>query len=378
MRTQADPEPKIDALIRESRVLVTVGAGGVGKTTSAAAIAVRAACQGRRVLCLTVDPAKRLAESLGLREMSTEETTVDTGRFTEAGIECKGSLTVMMLDTKQTFDTLVKRTASSPAAAERIFNNRLYKYLSGSLAGTQEYMAMEKLTTVRHDPRFDLVVLDTPPTANALDFLDAPERLVNALDSAAIRWILSAFSTSGKFSLNLVAKSAQIVLQTVGKITGGRFLEELSKLVVDLSDLFKGFRERALSVQSELRAKDVAFLLVSSAQPMSLKEILYFADRLDEAKLRRAGFIVNRVRTLPSVEVDAMNVGLPREIEGIDRAKISRAWSEENELARADQDSMRVLESKRARGETVYQVPESPVGVSDLKLLVWLGNQLAH
>jgi anion-transporting ArsA/GET3 family ATPase len=160
-------------LINTRRVIVTVGAGGVGKTTTAAALGVAAARAGKRVLCLTIDPAKRLAESLGIAEMRTEAVTVDPARFAAAGVPLKGSLTAMMLDTKRTFDELVIKYSSSKAKAEKLLSNKLYQYVSTSLAGTQEYMAMEKLVAVKDDDRYDLVVLDTPPTANALDFLDA-------------------------------------------------------------------------------------------------------------------------------------------------------------------------------------------------------------
>src|SRR5262245_47247700 len=196
------------SLVETRRVLVTVGAGGVGKTTTAAALGVAAARRGKRVLCLTIDPAKRLAESLGIEAMTTEAVTVDRARFEAAGVPIDGSLTAMMLDTKRTFDELVLKYSSSKEKADKLLSNRLYKYVSTSLAGTQEYMAMEKLVAVKDDPRYDLIILDTPPTANALDFLDAPERLIEALDSATMKWFSDAMQSSGKFSLNLVAKGA--------------------------------------------------------------------------------------------------------------------------------------------------------------------------
>ena len=178
-------------LTNTRRVIVTVGAGGVGKTTTAAALGGAAARAGKRVLCLTIDPAKRLAESLGIAEMRTEAVTVDPARFAAAGVPLKGSLTAMMLDTKRTFDELVLKYSSSKEKAEKLLSNKLYQYVSTSLAGTQEYMAMEKLVAVKDDDRYDLVVLDTPPTANALDFLDAPQRLMEALDSATMKWFVS-------------------------------------------------------------------------------------------------------------------------------------------------------------------------------------------
>ena len=316
-------------LIETRRVIVTVGAGGVGKTTTAAALGVAAARRGKRVLCLTIDPAKRLAESLGISEMRTEAATVDPARFAAAGIALEGSLTAMMLDTKRTFDELVMKYSSSQEKAERLLSNKLYQYVSTSLAGTQEYMAMEKLVAVKNDPRYDLIVLDTPPTANALDFLDAPERLINALDSSAMKWFIQAFESSGKLSLNLLAKSAAVVLRGIGKITGGGFLEAMAEFITELNDLFGGFKQRAKVVQEALRGPDVAFVLVTSPAPMSIKEVLYFSERLASHGMPRGAFVVNRFRlpppraregvTAPEAQ-DAMNA------ESDTPASLSRPW----------------------------------------------------
>src|SRR6185295_19020696 len=189
-------------LLETRRVILCVGCGGVGKTTTAAALGLAAAMSGKRTLCLTIDPARRLAESMGLWRMTTEEQGVDPERLREAGVKITGSLTVMMLDTKSTFDDLIARYASSPLVRDRILENKLYRYISTSLAGTQEYMAMEKLYAIKQDPRWDLIVVDTPPTSNALDFLDAPDRMIDALDSAVLRWLVSALHSSGKLSFN--------------------------------------------------------------------------------------------------------------------------------------------------------------------------------
>ena len=193
------------------RVVVTVGSGGVGKTTTAAALALHAAMSGRRVLCLTIDPARRLANSLGLAEMTVDEQVVPRELFEAHGLALQGQLAAVMLDTKRTFDDLVKRQARSPEAAERILNNKIYQYVAGSLAGTQEYMAMEKLYQVRDDPRYDLIILDTPPTSNALDFLDAPERMVDAIDSPAMRWFIQAFQGAGKLSFGMLGKGGGVL-----------------------------------------------------------------------------------------------------------------------------------------------------------------------
>jgi anion-transporting ArsA/GET3 family ATPase len=371
------------SLVDSRRVLVTVGAGGVGKTTTAAALGVAAARRGRRVLCLTIDPAKRLAESLGIEAMTTEAVTVDRARFEAAGIPIEGSLTAMMLDTKRTFDELVIKYSSSREKAEKLLSNRLYKYVSTSLAGTQEYMAMEKLVAVKNDPRYDLVILDTPPTANALDFLDAPERLMEALDSATMKWFAEAMQSSGKFSLNLVAKGAAAVLRGIGRITGGGFLEAMAEFISELNDLFGGFKERAARVQQTLRADDVAFVLVTSPSPPAIREVLYFAERLEEAKMPRGALVVNRFHMPPRLaeegvsEADAAkgiaDRGLVLEEDAPSR--ILQAHADAVKLAHFDASHVRLLQSNAA-GMPIVRVAELDTDVQDLTLLAQLSDVL--
>ncbi len=286
-------------LLQGKRIVVCAGAGGVGKTTVAAAIALGFATQGKRVLCITIDPAKRLADSLGIGAMNTEEQLVSADLFERAGLSVSGSLTVLMLDTKRTFDDLVARHASSPEARDRIFQNRIYSYVSTSLAGTQSYMAMEKVLLVRQDPRFDLIVLDTPPTSNALDFLDAPERLIEAIDSAAMRWLVQTFEKSGRFSFNLVARGVALVLRGIGRLTGQGFLEHLAEFVAELNELFGGFRERAAAVAKAFRAPDLAYVLVTSPAPAAIDEVSFFAARLREQGMKTDAVVVNRLQPSP-------------------------------------------------------------------------------
>jgi anion-transporting ArsA/GET3 family ATPase len=364
-------------------VLVTAGAGGVGKTTTAAALGVAAARRGKRVLCLTIDPAKRLAESLGIESMKTEAATVDNARFEAVGVTMKGSLTAMMLDTKRTFDELVLKHSSSKDKAERLLSNRLYQYVSTSLAGTQEYMAMEKLVAVKDDPRYDLIVLDTPPTANALDFLDAPERLIEALDSATMRWFVEAFQSSGKFSLNLVAKSAATVLRTIGRITGGGFLEAMAEFIAELNELFGGFKDRAARVQRTLRADDVAFVLVTSPSPPAIKEVLYFAERLEQAQMPRGALVVNRFHLPPPVadegvtEADAAEGIAARQLtlEDDASARLVHAHADAVKLAAMDAMHLRALQAT-APGTPIVRVAELDTDVQDLVLLTELSEVL--
>jgi anion-transporting ArsA/GET3 family ATPase len=290
--------PSLLAVLERHRVVVCVGSGGVGKTTTAAALALYASLSGKNVVCLTIDPAKRLANSLGLDAMTGEEQVVAPDLFAKAGLKLQGSLRAMMLDTKRTFDELVERYASSKERAQRILNNRLYQYISTSLAGTQEYMAMEKLHAVRQDKSYDLIVLDTPPTTNALDFLDAPQRLVNAIDSPAMRWFMQAFSGAGKVGFGLVGRGAGMVMRGLAKFTGGEFLDSVAHFVSDINDLFGGFTERARAVENALRSSDVAFVLVTSPDPLAVREAAFFAGKLQGHGMRQAATVINRVTPL--------------------------------------------------------------------------------
>jgi anion-transporting ArsA/GET3 family ATPase len=364
----------LDQLVMSRRVVIAVGAGGVGKTTTAAALGVAAARRGRRVLCLTIDPARRLAESLGLETMSAEEQLIEPELFEKAGIPITGSLTAMMLDTKRTFDELVVKYSSSPERAQRLLDNKLYKYVSTSLAGTQEYMAMEKLVAVQRDPRFDLVILDTPPTANALDFLDAPERLAEAIDSVAMRWFVQAFESTGKLSLNLLARSAAAVLRGLGKITGGGFLEAMAEFISELNDLFGGFKQRAKMVEDSLRSSDVTFVLVTSPAPMSVQEVLFFSERLEGAGMPRGAFVVNRFHLPPPGATAApttIDVAIAIEAHALvldddAPARILRAHADAVGLAALDALHVGKL-GKRATGSVpIVRVPELASDVHDL------------
>ena len=369
-------------LLDSRKVILCVGSGGVGKTTTTAALGLAAAIRGKRVLCLTIDPAKRLANSLGLSAVSGEAQVVSPARLAEAGVDVPGTLTVMMLDTKRTFDELVHRYASSPAARDRILTNKLYQYVSTSLAGTHEYMAMEKLHAVRSQGEYDLVLLDTPPTANALDFLDAPERLVDALDSAAMRWFLQAFEQSGKLSLNLLAKSAAIVLKGIGKLTGGGFLEQVAAFVTELNDLFGGFKERAREVAAALRAPDVAYVLVTSPSPMAIQEVLFFAERLREQGMPQDAFVVNRVHVAPrttATEADAVRGvtahGLHLDEDGPTR--LITALADEARQAKVDQGHLaKLTEALRGSQARRVDVPALAYDVHDVKTLAEVARVL--
>lgn len=377
----------LGSLLENRRVILCVGCGGVGKTTTTAALGLAAARRGKRVLCLTIDPARRLAQSLGLREMKAEAQQISPELFKQAGIHVPGSMTVMMLDAKSTFDNLVGALAPNREKRDQVLNNVLYKYISTSLAGTQEYMAMEKLYEVKKDPAYDIILLDTPPTDNALDFLDAPERLIGAIDSAATRWFVEAFQQSGKLSLNLLARSAAAILRGIGKLTGGGFLEQVAAFITEVNSLFGGWRKRADAVATALRGPDVAYVLVTTPDPLAIREVLYFAERLRQLRMRRDAFVVNRVNPrvgdLPPEEAIAEALRA-REIPVVDdaAARLRKAAEDEDRLGRQDALHLIALDGALdddpgGGGSLRVDVPAFAYDIHDLERLVQIADVLS-
>jgi len=265
-------------------VIICCGPGGVGKTTTAAALGIAAAQLGRRACVVTIDPARRLADALGLGELSNEPRRIDEGD------RWPGELWALMLDTSSTFDSLVARHAATPEQAQGILSNRLYRNITGALSGTQEYMAMEKLYELHEDDRFDLVVVDTPPSRNALDFLDAPRRLGRFLDNRVFRILM----TPTRAYLRAVSVATQTFLRTVSKVVGADVIADAVAFFRAFEGMEQGFRDRAEKVRALLTAETVAFTLVVSARRDAVAEALFFADRLDESGLSVDLLVVNR------------------------------------------------------------------------------------
>jgi anion-transporting ArsA/GET3 family ATPase len=365
-------------VVGSHRVVVCLGSGGVGKTTTSAAIALRAAMDGKRALCLTIDPARRLANSLGLKELRGQEQQIDGTLFAAQGLQCKGSLSAMMLDMKHTFDELVARYAGSDAQRERILNNRIYQYVSTSLAGTQEYMAMEKLHAVRQDPRFDAIVLDTPPTTNALDFLDAPQKLVGAIDSPVMRWFVEQLGGRGA---GLLGRSAAFVLRGLSRFTGAEFLELVGQFVNDLNALFGGFRQRAEAVYQDLRGPDVAFVIVTSPSPLAVGEALFFSKKLAEYGIQPAAVIVNRVHASlelpPTLDAGEIARLMP---EVADPAalltRMRQAGADQLAIARRDREGVRRLREHIGVDLSYTEVPALDQDVHELRSLSRVGEYL--
>ena len=283
------PAFDVDAVLDTASILVCTGSGGVGKTTTAASLALRAAERGRRTVVLTIDPAKRLAQSMGLHSLDNTPRAVE-------GIDASqgGSLDAMMLDMKRTFDEIVV-THAEPGKAEAILANPFYQALSSSFAGTQEYMAMEKLGQLKATGDYDLVVVDTPPTRSALDFLDAPERLTTFLDGRMIKILLAPAKAGGKAYLKVVTAGFNVFTGVLTKIIGASVLQDVSQFVAALETMFGGFRERAQGTYDLLKAEGTAFVVVAAPERDALREAAYFVERLAEESMPLAGLVVNRV-----------------------------------------------------------------------------------
>ncbi|MFC4109818.1 ArsA family ATPase [Micromonospora zhanjiangensis] len=293
------PHLDVDRILADPgvRIMVCCGAGGVGKTTTAAALALRAAEQhGRRTVVLTIDPARRLAQSLGLTELDNTPRQVKGIDVEDSG----GELHAMMLDMKRTFDDVVL-AHTDPARAAEIFANPFYQAMSSTFAGTQEYMAMEKLGQLHARGEWDLIVVDTPPSRSALDFLDAPARLSRFLDGRMLRLLLAPARTGGRSMFSLVTASFGMFSRVVQKILGAQLLTDLSGFVAALDSMFGGFRQRAEQTYRILQARETAFLLVAAPEPDAVREAAYFAGRLREERMPLAGLVLNRVH-LPVVD----------------------------------------------------------------------------
>src|SRR5467141_4048595 len=291
--------PALDQVLARRRVVCCVGPGGVGKTTTAAALALRAAMAGKRSLVLTIDPARRLANSLGLKALGNRETRIDPAHFAEANLSPRGEMWAMMLDLKRTWDELVRRDARTPQQAEAILNNKIYQMLSTAMAGSLEYMAMEKVYEVYSNGRFDVIVLDTPPTSNALDFLRAPNRILDVLDNNAMRLVLGPVLKAGKVGLRLLAGPSNLVLRTLARFTGRNFLSDLAAFMVAFEGMYEGFKERASKVKELLASPRTGFVLVSSPNPLTTQEALFFHRALEADGIRAAAVVVNRVQRDP-------------------------------------------------------------------------------
>ncbi len=385
----------IDVLL-ERRILICVGSGGVGKTTTAATLALAAARRGKKTLVLTIDPARRLANSLGLAELGHEVQQVNPALVRENAPSQTGELHAMMLDQKRAFDEMVASHAKDPVAVKRILANPVYAQISGSLAGAQEYAAMTKLHEFDSTGQWDLIVVDTPPTAHALDFLDAPRKLGEAIDSPAIDWFRKLQGQGGS-RWSLVGKTGSFVLKRLAKFVGSKFIDDLGVFFTEFNDILGGFRKRAEETFALLRQPRVGFVLVASPEPMAVREALAFHERLLAAGMPFVGFVVNKVhpsRPLPGVTVAQVEqalaaepaiaaLGLAGTTHTMAATSLLAAHGELETLAVADRMAIGQLQSAAGKpghagnaGGLLVQVPLMRDDVHDVTRLVGLERYL--
>ncbi len=357
----ATHEPKqildVDALLDDPHrgIIVCCGSGGVGKTTTSAALALRAAERGRKVVVLTIDPARRLAQSMGIEALDNTPRPVPGVPTDGSG----GSLDAMMLDMKRTFDEVVQSQAS-PEKAEQILSNPFYIAVSSSFAGTQEYMAMEKLGQLDKDARktgrWDLIVVDTPPSRSALDFLDAPERLSSFLDGRFMKLLIAP----ARGPARLMTAGFGMVTNTITKIIGAQVLQDIKAFVAAFDTLFGGFRQRALRTYELLQDRRTAFLVVAAPEPDALREAAYFVERLRAERMPLAGLVVNRANSKPDGDLTAHAA-----MTGVERLRTS---GEDHGLAagllRLHADRLTVVDrEKRLTGRFGTSHPDVPTAV---------------
>lgn len=354
-----------------ARVVVCCGSGGVGKTTVSASLALKLAIGGERVAVLTIDPAKRLADSLGIGDLSNEVRRVPLERAVPGAT---GLLDAAMLDAKATFDGLVRQYASSGDAAERILQNRYYQFVSTRLGGSHEYMAIERLLQLMQGGEYDVVILDTPPTRHALDFLTAPERLAAVLDEGVLRWLAMPTGTSGWRALEL---GSEVVAKVLRKLVGHGTIGEIAEFFDLFRDLTAKIHGRTGDVRKLLRDPSTRFLLVTTPAPSARAEALYFLDVLQARGLPFGGFLINRVVDPPATTLDpaALPVTGPLPearwaeiLTGLVRAPHLRA-----ELAAAHARSIAALRQAGPAGAPCWCLPEQNQDLHDLAGLLGLG-----
>ncbi|MFF2553197.1 ArsA family ATPase [Nocardia sp. NPDC058058] len=361
-----------------SRIVVCCGSGGVGKTTTAAAIALRAAESGRKVVVLTIDPARRLAQSLGVSDLG------NTPQKVELGEGVKGELYAMMLNMRRTFDDMVLEH-TSPEKAEQIFANPIYQTVASSFGGTSEYMAMEKLGQLASKREWDLIVVDTPPSRNALDFLDAPKRLGNFLNGKMIRVIMAPGRGVGK----LVAGAMSLALRGVSTIVGGQLLKDASVFLQSLESMFGGFQDRADRTYAMLSRPGTHFIVVAAAEPDALREASFFVDRLSTDKMPLAGLVLNRTHpVLSSLSAEQAQVAADKlapqtpvngesETPAALAAAVLRIHAQRAVTAKREQHLLHRFTGAHPR-VPIAAVTALPFEVADIEALRAVGDQLAE
>lgn len=387
---------RLESILEDKRIVVCCGSGGVGKTTIAAALAIHAAETGRRTLVLTIDPARRLANALGVSVLGNEVRKVPPRKFAAAGVPLRGELHAMMLDTKRTFDDIVERFSPSEEIRDAILGNAIYQQLSDTLAGSREYMAMEKLYELHAEGGYDLIVLDTPPTKHALDFLDAPDRILDFLGGGVVRMMVKPYLLAGRIGFKVFRRGTSSVFSILEKVTGMEFLKDLSDFILSFEGLYDGFRQRARRVKALLGQDVTGFVLVTAPERLVIEEAIFFYEQLVAHKMRVDAVIVNKVHraastpprhhgrtaeTLLSAERIGRLGGRVAEAIG-DPAfrptaeKLLRNLAQHEVLAEMDARNIEALRGLVGEAAAFVEVPLLPIDVHDFDGLTRMNDHL--
>jgi anion-transporting ArsA/GET3 family ATPase len=367
-----------------SGIIVCSGSGGVGKTTLSAAIGLYGALSGRKTIVLTIDPARRLADSLGIKDFNSEAQQVQLDQLPEIehNRQPSGSLHAMMLDAKRTFDQLIERYAPGELR-KKIFDNRYYQYLSNHMAGSHEYMAMEKLYEIYHQFKYDLIVLDTPPTRRALDFLDAPQRLLDLLGHSFFWKIFKPYVQAGRWGVRLLNLFASPILRVMGKVIGRQALADLGAFMQLWDDiLFEGFSRRASAVKKLLSGHPTLFLAVATPQRRPLAEAMFLYEKLRENQMPFGGFIINRVHKSDfKLPVSGLQMNSESEVftENLSPdllAKMRQSYQDQQKIARSDAESIAEFRKKVGVEVDIAEILSAEGEVSDLKDVYRISRQL--
>jgi anion-transporting ArsA/GET3 family ATPase len=365
----------ITDILDGKRVAICAGSGGVGKTTTSAAIAMGLAAQGARVCVVTIDPARRLADALGIEQLGSDPRRVDGARFEGHGITIEGELWAMMLDPKHTFDELIEQLAPDERTRDEILANRIYRELSGAVAGSQEFTAVAKLYELDRSGRFDVIVLDTPPSRNALDFLDAPDRLTGFLEGRALRLFLAPSGIAAR----VVGRGTSVVFSVLRRVTGVDLMDDLSVFFGALSGVMDGFRERATAVKALLADPATTFLIVTSPEREPVEEAIFFRGKLREAGMPFGGLVVNRVHPLADGDAsdDVDEAALAAELGGdtVLARKVARTLREFRVLAHRDSESVARLTRELDEPDPIL-IPHLDGDVHDVDGLVAVHRHL--
>lgn len=371
-------------LIENKKLLICVGAGGVGKTSLSATIGLQAAIMGRKVLVLTIDPAKRLANSLGLEKFGNTETKIDLSSVDGA----RGELWAMMLDGQKTFDELIANLSDDEETKQRILNNNIYQGITDTIVGNQEYMATEKLYDVVSSGRYDLVILDTPPVKNALDFLDSPGRMARFVDKRVMKWFLTSKTKKKGLLSRLLTGTSAVLFKILGYIFGQEFLEDIAVFFINFRDLYEGFQERHSAVEQIFRDEGTSFLIVCAPHEPALEVAEFFLQELRNRSMHTPAVIANQCHqakydgldpiSLLNEQAQKQGQGLAEHTSSTLLARMKTAHRRLRSLAKEESRLLSLLQKKLKPDQVMYRIPRFHGEVHDIHALTKVGTALLH